>query len=138
MAGTLPSVCQLRLQRGGSGIEMEHLSGLKTLYANIGMLITASLRMDEILNGLMEEIRMYFNPENWSLLRLDPASEELFFVVIQGVDHKMRGTYPAQSRRGNCRYGRPDRRTGIHPGYLKIRDIQHREWMKRPASPPAP
>jgi diguanylate cyclase (GGDEF)-like protein len=35
---------------------------------------------------VMEEIRVYFNPENWSLMRLDPATGELFFVIIHGID----------------------------------------------------
>lgn len=67
---------------------MHSITSLRTLYANIGKLITASLKVEDVLNGLMEEIRLFFNPENWSLLRLDPASNELFFMVIQGIDPK--------------------------------------------------
>ncbi|HON78673.1 MAG TPA: sensor domain-containing diguanylate cyclase [Spirochaetota bacterium] len=61
---------------------------IKKLYANIGKLITSSLDLDAILEGIMEEIRIYFNAENWSLMRLDPNSGELFFVIVQGIDKK--------------------------------------------------
>lgn len=65
---------------------MLNLTSLKTLYANTGKLITASLDVDEVLGGIMEEIRLFFNPENWSLFRLDPATNELFFMIIEGIE----------------------------------------------------
>ncbi|MFH0974222.1 MAG: diguanylate cyclase [Spirochaetota bacterium] len=54
------------------------------LYANIGKLITSSLEFDRIIQGIMEEIHLYFKPEYWSLLRLDEATDELFFVIFNG------------------------------------------------------
>lgn len=59
---------------------------LKELYASIGKIITSSLQLEEILDGIMEEIHIFFNPENWSLLRLDPVSNQLFFVIAKGID----------------------------------------------------
>lgn len=59
---------------------------IRQLYASIGKLITSSLKLDDIQNGIMEEVRAYFDPENWSLMRLDPNTRELFFVIIKGVD----------------------------------------------------
>ena len=53
---------------------------IKKLYANIGKLITSSLSLDSILEGIMEEVRKYFNPQNWSLLRLDITSNKLFLL----------------------------------------------------------
>ena len=37
--------------------------------------------MDAIVKGVMEEIRIYFNPNHWSLLRLDETTQELFFIA---------------------------------------------------------
>lgn len=64
---------------------------LLPLFANIGKLITSSLDLDEILHGVMEEIRVFFNPENWSLMRLDLNSGELYFVIAKGIpEEKLR------------------------------------------------
>ncbi|MBN2401422.1 MAG: sensor domain-containing diguanylate cyclase [Spirochaetes bacterium] len=57
---------------------------VKQLYANIGKLITSSLKFNQILKGIMEEIHLFFKPEYWSLLRLDEAAGELFFVIFNG------------------------------------------------------
>jgi diguanylate cyclase (GGDEF)-like protein len=57
---------------------------IKQMYANIGKLITSSLEIHEIVDGVMVEIKSFFNPEHWSLLRLDHASDELYFIYIQG------------------------------------------------------
>ncbi len=57
----------------------------KTMYANIGKLITSSLHIDEILEGIMKEIKAFFNPEHWSLLRLDETTGELYFLFMEGV-----------------------------------------------------
>lgn len=65
---------------------MDELSRLKRMYANIGKLITSSLELNDILDGIMEEVRGFFKADNWSLLRLDPATNELFFVIAEGID----------------------------------------------------
>jgi diguanylate cyclase (GGDEF)-like protein len=65
---------------------MDNLMQIKKLYANIGKLITSSLDFNEILEGIMEEVRLFFGAENWSLMRLDPNTNELFFVIVQGID----------------------------------------------------
>lgn len=61
---------------------------IKQLYANIGKIITASLSLDDILAGIMQEVRVFFQPQHWSLLRLDPSSKELFFVIVEGIDEE--------------------------------------------------
>jgi diguanylate cyclase (GGDEF)-like protein len=63
-------------------------SAIASLYMNIGKIITSSLDVTIILEGIMEEIRIYFDAENWSLMRLDPATNELFFVIVKGIDSK--------------------------------------------------
>lgn len=61
---------------------------MHTLFSNIGKIITSSLDIHKILDGIMEEVRIFFDAENWSLMRLDPVSNELFFVIAQGIDAK--------------------------------------------------
>lgn len=58
----------------------------KEMYAKIGMLITSSLDIHEILEGIMTEVRLFFNPEHWSLLRLDEVTNELYFIFMEGAD----------------------------------------------------
>lgn len=55
------------------------------LLVNVGRLITSSLDLREILNSIMHEVRLYFKPQNWSLLRFDEASQELIFLIIEGI-----------------------------------------------------
>ena len=59
---------------------------IKKLYANIGKLITSSLELDGIVEGIMEEVRIFFNPENWSLLRYDHTSGYLYFLYARGIE----------------------------------------------------
>jgi diguanylate cyclase (GGDEF)-like protein len=66
--------------------DMDQLYKIKQLYANIGKLIVSSLELDHILEGIMQEVHNYFAPQNWSLLRYDPNSEELYFVISHGID----------------------------------------------------
>jgi diguanylate cyclase (GGDEF)-like protein len=65
---------------------MEELFNIKRLYSSIGKIITSSLEFGAILDAIMEEIHLFFDAENWSLMRLDPNSDELFFVVVKGID----------------------------------------------------
>ncbi len=55
------------------------------LYAHLGKIIASSTTIDEIISGIMREIEIFFNPEHWSLLRVDDQSDELFFVAIKGT-----------------------------------------------------
>lgn len=56
------------------------------LYASVGKLISSSLDLEQVLDGVMEEVRRFFHPSNWSLMRLDPSTDELFFVRADGID----------------------------------------------------
>ncbi len=62
---------------------------LLRLYASIGKLVTSSLDFHQIVEGVMEEVQSFFNPTYWSLMRLDPNSDELFFVIARGIDLKL-------------------------------------------------
>lgn len=57
-----------------------------TLYAEIAKLITSSLDISTIINTVMRQIEIFFQPTNWSFLRLDPDTNELYFVVVEGID----------------------------------------------------
>jgi diguanylate cyclase (GGDEF)-like protein len=67
---------------------MGDLLKVKTLFANIGKIISSALEVEQILEGIMEEVRIFFEPENWSLMRLDPNTNELFFVVAKGINEE--------------------------------------------------
>ncbi len=86
---------------------------VKKLYANIGKLITSTLDLNDILQQIMSEVDSFFSPHHWSLLRLDPNSEDLFFIIVQGVElEKLReirlkpgegiAGYVAQNRQSLC------------------------------------
>ncbi len=61
---------------------------LAQLYTNIGKVITSSIELDDILDGIMKEVKKFFDPENWSLLRYDESSNHLYFIIIEGIDPK--------------------------------------------------
>ncbi|MBP7602940.1 MAG: sensor domain-containing diguanylate cyclase [Spirochaetes bacterium] len=67
---------------------MEELFKIKKLYSSIGKIITSSLEFGAIQDAIMEEIHLFFDAENWSLMRLDPNTDELFFVIVKGIDAK--------------------------------------------------
>lgn len=59
---------------------------IKNLFAGISKLITTVQNIDEVLAKIMDEVELFFSPTNWSLLRLDDASNELFFEIVKGID----------------------------------------------------
>jgi len=67
---------------------MEELFKIKKLYSSIGKIITSSLEFGAIQDAIMEEIHLFFDAENWSLMRLDSNTDELFFVIVKGIDAK--------------------------------------------------
>lgn len=58
----------------------------KNLFAGISKLLTTVQNIDQVLAKIMEEVELFFNPTNWSLFRLDDASNELFFEIVKGID----------------------------------------------------
>lgn len=65
---------------------------IEQLYTNIAKSITSSLEISKVIAAIMEQIEGYFCPNNWSLLRLDPLTQELYFVVAKGLDAEIAGT----------------------------------------------
>ncbi|MGL1893802.1 MAG: sensor domain-containing diguanylate cyclase [Spirochaetaceae bacterium] len=56
------------------------------LFANIGKLITSSLDSTSILERIMSEVQLYFNPLHWSLFKFDRTSNLLYFAIFEGAD----------------------------------------------------
>lgn len=65
---------------------VQDIQEIKRLYASIGKLITSTLDLEEILEQIMVEVETFFSPLHWSLLRVDPNSDELFFLIVRGID----------------------------------------------------
>jgi GGDEF domain-containing protein len=62
------------------------LKEVNFLYTEIAKLITSSLEVTEVIDAIMNEVNLYFHPENWSLLRLDQSTKTLFFAVSDGIN----------------------------------------------------
>jgi diguanylate cyclase (GGDEF)-like protein len=55
----------------------------------IGKLLASTLDLDEILNHIMNKVGEIVNAENWSLLLLDNATNELEFKVVVGLKKEL-------------------------------------------------
>lgn len=68
--------------------KLHHFSkaALQDLFAQIAKSITSSLEIETITSAVMEHIELFFKPRNWSLLRVDPTTQELFFVIAKGIN----------------------------------------------------
>jgi diguanylate cyclase (GGDEF)-like protein len=60
---------------------------LQHFYMQIAKLITSTIEIDEIIDVVMKQISLFFKPNNWSLMRIDPVTQELYFVVLHGLDN---------------------------------------------------
>jgi diguanylate cyclase (GGDEF)-like protein len=56
------------------------------LFARIGKIAAAGYSVDETVNRIMKEIETYFQPIHCSLLRVDSATNELFFASMLGTE----------------------------------------------------
>lgn len=59
---------------------------LLTLYSAIGKLITGSLDITDIIRTIMDQIELFFQPDNWSMMRFDFEKNDLYFVIVKGID----------------------------------------------------
>lgn len=60
-------------------------NNIQNLYTEIAKSLTSSLDYSTIIKKIMDQIYLIFHPENWSLLRVDKKSNELYFVVCEGT-----------------------------------------------------
>ncbi len=53
--------------------------GEVAIFQELGKALTSSLQLDQVLRTIMEKIDEFLRPDNWSLLLLDEAKQELYF-----------------------------------------------------------
>lgn len=62
------------------------VSRIQNLFTEIAKFITSSIEIPKIVAAIMEQVEIYFQPDNWSLFLIDPTTQELYFVVAKGLD----------------------------------------------------
>src|SRR5438105_14378969 len=76
-----------------TGIERRRNAGLPAdrreagevaVFQELGKALTSSLQLDQVLRTIMEKIDEFLRPDNWSLLLLDEAKQELYFELAVG------------------------------------------------------
>ena len=59
-------------------------AGEVAIFQELGKALTSSLQLDQVLSTIMEKIDEFLRPDNWSLLLLDEAKQELYFELAIG------------------------------------------------------
>jgi diguanylate cyclase (GGDEF)-like protein len=73
-----------RRRTGGlPGVRRE--AGEIAVFQELGKALTSSLQLDQVLRTIMEKIDEFLRPDNWSLLLLDEAKQELYFELAVGT-----------------------------------------------------
>ena len=60
-------------------------AGEVAVFQELGKALTSSLQLDQVLRTIMEKIDEFLRPDNWSLLLLDEANQELYFELAVGT-----------------------------------------------------
>src|SRR6202158_190423 len=60
-------------------------AGEVAVFQELGKALTSSLQLDQVLRTIMEKIDEFLRPDNWSLLLLDEAKQELYFELAVGT-----------------------------------------------------
>ena len=72
-------------RRRSSGVSAEQReAGEIAVFQELGKALTSSLQLDQVLRTIMEKIDEFLRPDNWSLLLLDEAKQELYFELAVG------------------------------------------------------
>jgi diguanylate cyclase (GGDEF)-like protein len=72
-------------RRRNSAVPYEHReAGEVAVFQELGKALTSSLQLDQVLRTIMEKIDEFLRPDNWSLLLLDEATQELYFELAVG------------------------------------------------------
>jgi diguanylate cyclase (GGDEF)-like protein len=72
-------------RRRNSAVPSEHReAGEIAVFQELGKALTSSLQLDQVLRTIMEKIYEFLRPDNWSLLLLDEAKQELYFELAVG------------------------------------------------------
>ena len=72
-----------RRRNAGAGGEQRE-AGEVAVFQELGKALTSSLQLDQVLRTIMEKIDEFLRPDNWSLLLLDEAKQELYFELAVG------------------------------------------------------
>ncbi len=56
------------------------------IFHDVARALTTTLELEEILRAIMEKMAQFFGPERWSLLMVDPETDELFYAIALGED----------------------------------------------------
>src|SRR5262245_48394846 len=67
-----------------TGAERARQNQEVTIFHDVAKALTSSLDLDSILQTIMEKMAEYFRPDNWSLLMVDVARDELYFAIGVG------------------------------------------------------
>ena len=71
-------------RRGAGGVGERREAGEVAVFQELGKALTSSLQLDQVLRTIMEKIDEFLRPDNWSLLLLDEAKQELYFELAVG------------------------------------------------------
>ncbi len=72
-------------RRRNPALPSEHREkGEVAVFQELGKALTSSLQLDQVLRTIMEKIDEFLRPDNWSLLLLDEAKQELYFELAVG------------------------------------------------------
>jgi diguanylate cyclase (GGDEF)-like protein len=73
-------------RRRNAGLpEIRREAGEIAVFQELGKALTSSLQLDQVLRTIMEKIDEFLRPDNWSLLLLDEAKQELYFELAVGT-----------------------------------------------------
>jgi diguanylate cyclase (GGDEF)-like protein len=72
-------------RRNAGGPEVRREAGEIAVFQELGKALTSSLQLDQVLRTIMEKIDEFLRPDNWSLLLLDEAKQELYFELAVGT-----------------------------------------------------
>jgi diguanylate cyclase (GGDEF)-like protein len=71
-------------RRSSGGVGERREAGEVAVFQELGKALTSSLQLDQVLRTIMEKIDEFLRPDNWSLLLLDEAKQELYFELAVG------------------------------------------------------
>jgi diguanylate cyclase (GGDEF)-like protein len=71
-------------RRNAPGPYEQREAGEVAIFQELGKALTSSLQLDQVLRTIMEKIDEFLRPDNWSLLLLDQAKQELYFELVVG------------------------------------------------------
>jgi diguanylate cyclase (GGDEF)-like protein len=71
-------------RRSAAATPEKREAGEVAVFQELGKALTSSLQLDQVLRTIMEKIDEFLRPDNWSLLLLDEATQELYFELAVG------------------------------------------------------